>query len=113
MIASRLFGGKVVGSNPATPTRGRFNRIGPFFYFEPMHFVYILRSEVSGKYYCGESADVEDRLRRHNGGYSKSTKSGRPWISAKSIICADRSSARSLESTIKKRGIQRWLDSNG
>jgi len=45
MIASRLFGGKVVGSNPATPTRGRFNRIGPFFYFEPMHFAYILRTQ--------------------------------------------------------------------
>jgi len=28
--------------------------------------VYIIQSESSGRYYCGQSTDVERRLRQHN-----------------------------------------------
>ena len=43
------------------------------------YWVYILQSEVTKKYYIGSTGNMEDRLRRHNGGRSKSTKSGVPW----------------------------------
>lgn len=43
------------------------------------HYVYILQSESVGKYYCGETQNIEDRIERHNSGRSKSTKSGIPW----------------------------------
>jgi len=44
-----------------------------------MYFVYILQSEKDGSFYTGQTADVEDRLRRHNEGRSKYTSSKRPW----------------------------------
>jgi len=31
-----------------------------------MHFVYILQSEKTGKYYVGQTEDVQARLARHN-----------------------------------------------
>jgi putative endonuclease len=43
------------------------------------YWVYILKSEVTGKYYIGSTGDINDRLRRHNSGRSKYTKSGIPW----------------------------------
>ena len=44
-----------------------------------MHYVYILFSEKLNRYYIGSSADIEERVLRHNAGATKSTKSGRPW----------------------------------
>jgi putative endonuclease len=78
-----------------------------------MHFVYILYSDTKKKYYCGESADIEDRLRRHNAGFSKSTKSGVPWALVRAIPMLNRSEAVKLERQIKKRGISRWLEAQG
>jgi len=45
-----------------------------------MFYCYILQSSVSGKFYIGSTANPEDRVRRHNSGYSKATKAGIPWI---------------------------------
>ncbi|MBS1703294.1 MAG: GIY-YIG nuclease family protein [Armatimonadetes bacterium] len=45
-----------------------------------MFFVYILWSESRQRFYMGHSADLEDRLTRHNEGRSKATKPGVPWI---------------------------------
>ena len=42
-------------------------------------YVYILHSKKSGRYYIGQTNNLEDRLRRHNAGYVKSTKAFRPW----------------------------------
>ncbi|WP_082830752.1 GIY-YIG nuclease family protein [Cochleicola gelatinilyticus] len=76
------------------------------------HLVYILYSSSISQYYCGETSNIEDRLLRHNGGRSKSTKRGIPWVLIRTIDCIDRSDARILESRIKKRGISRWLEAN-
>ncbi len=43
------------------------------------HFVYILYSKSRDRFYIGSSADIEQRLLRHNAGATPSTKSGRPW----------------------------------
>jgi putative endonuclease len=44
-----------------------------------VYFVYVLRSEITGRRYVGACHDIEERLRRHNCGESKSTKHGAPW----------------------------------
>jgi len=44
-----------------------------------LFFTYILESEVDGSFYIGQTNLVEDRLNRHNKGYSKSTSHKRPW----------------------------------
>ena len=81
-----------------------------FLIFEPMHFVYILFSKTTNRYYCGETADLSDRLKRHNGGRSKSTKAGIPWDMVKTFEVENRSEARILERRIKSRGIERFLN---
>jgi putative endonuclease len=44
-----------------------------------MYYVYILQSELTGRYYIGSTGNPEDRLLRHNSGRSQATKSGLPW----------------------------------
>jgi len=76
-------------------------------------FVYIIQSESSGRFYCGQSTDVERRLRQHNDpGYclSKTTKRLEgPWKHLWSRECSDRGEATRLERRIKKRGIERFF----
>ena len=44
-----------------------------------MHTVYILLSEKLNIYYVGSTANMEDRIKRHNQGRSKFKKTGVPW----------------------------------
>jgi putative endonuclease len=44
-----------------------------------MYHVYVLRSTVTGRLYTGSTADIQDRLRRHNAGECKATRHGVPW----------------------------------
>ena len=46
---------------------------------KPMYYVYILKSEVSGRLYRGSCKDLRNRVENHNGGKVKSTKIGKPW----------------------------------
>jgi len=76
-------------------------------------YVYILQSESTGCYYCGQTNNLERRCREHNDPayfQSKTTKrfTG-PWRLVWSGQFADRVAAMSKESTIKKRGIGRFL----
>jgi hypothetical protein len=38
------------------------------------------RSSKTGRRYVGSCENVDERLRRHNAGYSKATRHGVPWI---------------------------------
>ncbi|RYZ52055.1 MAG: GIY-YIG nuclease family protein [Chitinophagaceae bacterium] len=73
------------------------------------YYTYILKSESTGKFYCGQTDNLEQRLQRHNEGNVKSTKFGRPWVMHFQVLCESRSEAMLLEKTIKRRGITRWL----
>ena len=42
-------------------------------------FVYVIRSEVDGRFYVGMTGDLERRLKEHNSGKTRSTKGYRPW----------------------------------
>jgi len=44
-----------------------------------MFWVYILQSELVGTHYYGHTSDLVERLKRHNLGKVRYTKSKRPW----------------------------------
>jgi putative endonuclease len=44
-----------------------------------MFHVYVLRSGTTGRRYVGSCENVDERVRRHNAGHSKSTRHGIPW----------------------------------
>ena len=45
----------------------------------PKHFVYVLRSQASGRLYVGLTSNVQRRLAAHNAGQNRSTVRQRPW----------------------------------
>lgn len=73
------------------------------------HFVYILKSDTSGRYYTGMSNDPEVRLKHHNLGMNASTKHGIPWKRVWVSIAMPKSAALQLEKKVKKRGAARFL----
>jgi putative endonuclease len=73
------------------------------------YIVYILKSDKTGRFYCGQTKNLADRLIRHNAGRNKSTKTGIPWILIWETEVASHAEAVRLEMKIKKRGIQRFL----
>lgn len=44
-----------------------------------MYYTYILRSVNYNKFYVGSTEDLKERLKDHNSGKSKFTKSYLPW----------------------------------
>ena len=83
---------EVVGSNPAGPIAKDVIK---------MYYVYVLRSFTSGIRYVGSCADPNERLRRHNAGHSKATRSGKPWVMVHSEPFATRAEAMSRERYLK------------
>ncbi len=74
--------------------------------------VYILFSEISSKYYVGQTADIIKRLKRHNQGLVRSTKGSIPWKLVLQIEVSNRFEAIVYEWKIKKRGAKRYLEDN-
>ena len=74
--------------------------------------VYILFSEKSSRYYVGQTADIDKRLKRHNQGLVRSTKGSIPWKLVLQLEVTNRSEALVLERKIKKRGAKRYLKDN-
>jgi len=81
------------------------------------YWVYIIESETSGRFYCGQSSNVEQRLRQHNDPEYRLSKTTKrfpgPWKLIWTQSCRDRSEAIRLERNIKKRGISRFLSAAG
>jgi len=81
------------------------------------HWVYVIQSETSGRYYCGQSGNVEQRLRQHNDPEYQLSKTTKrfcgPWKLIWTESCPNRSEATRLERKIKKRGIARYLQATG
>jgi putative endonuclease len=78
--------------------------------------VYILQSESSGRYYCGQTNNLDLRMIEHNEPNYTGTKTTKrfkgPWRLVWKKKCTTRSSAMKLERIIKKRGIERFLKGN-
>ena len=66
-----------------------------------MYYTYILQSISSGKLYIGQTQNLQLRLEKHNKGYNKSTKSGRPWKIIFSVSFETRKKAMKLERKLK------------
>lgn len=66
-----------------------------------MHYVYILQSERDGKFYVGETQDVEERLKYHNGGKVISTRHRRPMKLVGYEVYTTKAEARKCEIYIK------------
>ncbi len=65
-------------------------------------YVYILYSTYLDRYYIGHTQNIEDRLRRHNGSGSKSTKKANDWnLVYKEKFCS-RAAAMRRELEIKR-----------
>jgi len=65
------------------------------------YHVYILKSVNKKTYYIGQTNSLIERVREHNAGKSKSTKSGAPWELVCSEECRNRSEAMKLEKKLK------------
>ncbi len=67
-----------------------------------MFYTYILKSLKTGKHYIGSTDDLIGRLKRHNSGRNKSTKSGIPWIMIYQESFATKQEAYRREMQIKR-----------
>ncbi len=73
-----------------------------------MYYVYILQSTLTDRRHVGSTHDMQLRLAHHNDGWSRSTKSGRPWRIVYTEEHPDRSSAIRREFEIKRRKSRRY-----
>ena len=93
---------EVIGSTPICSTQRNRREAKQFVsLFFMVYFVYILYSTNTKRFYYGQTQDLDARLKKHNQGYVRSTKSGLPWkiVAYKSID--SRRSAIELESKLK------------
>jgi putative endonuclease len=44
-----------------------------------MYYIYLLKSEKTGKFYIGSTGDLKKRFYQHNQGLNIATKAGVPW----------------------------------
>ncbi len=75
--------------------------------------VYIIQSQLHGRYYIGMSNDPDRRLQAHNLGLNTSTKHGAPWTQVWQSASLSKKQAASLELEIKRRGAKRFLQGKG
>ena len=78
-----------------------------------MYFVYLLVG-IENRYYIGCTADVVERLERHNKGSVFSTKAYRPWKVLSFVQCDSMKNAlkieRYLKSLKKRDAVLSWLE---
>ena len=76
-----------------------------------MPCTYILYSQSSTKFYVGSSRNESAviRLKSHNAGKTKSTKSGRPWVVAHEEEFATYKEARQRENFLKMGQGRKWI----
>ena len=77
-----------------------------------MYTTYILKSKKDNKYYFGSTSDVNKRLKEHNSGKVKSTKSRIPFVLHYFEEYKTRSQAMKRERYFKKRSGNRFLKDN-
>ena len=74
--------------------------------------VYVLRSLMHGTIYVGMATDIQNRLKEHNNGKSKFTKSYMPWEIIYSEIAGDSKVARKREKYLKSAAGKNFLKKN-
>ncbi|MFA4989286.1 MAG: GIY-YIG nuclease family protein [Candidatus Omnitrophota bacterium] len=74
-----------------------------------MHYVYALRSIKDNRIYIGITKDLENRIKEHNSGKTKSTKFYKPWILFYSEKSISRNFAREREKELKSGSGREYL----
>ena len=74
-----------------------------------MFYNYILQSEKNKILYVGYTTDLRRRLKEHNQGLDKSTKTYRPWKLIYYEACLDEDYAKRRENYLKTSQGQRLL----
>ena len=75
-------------------------------------WVYILKSDRTGRYYIGHTGDVDARLEYHNAGRVASTKAYRPWTVAYTDAFETKAQACRRERELKSKKSRTWLEEN-
>ena len=73
-------------------------------------FVYVIQSTVDGTFYVGHTHDVASRLIHHNDGWTKSTKSGRPWKLVYREVHGSKGEAMIREKQIKSMKSRQFIE---
>ncbi len=66
-----------------------------------MMVVYAIKSQIRNYIYVGMTSNLNERLRRHNKGYERTTKPYRPFELISSEVFATRAEARIKEMYLK------------
>ena len=76
-----------------------------------MAITYVLRSKKNEKFYIGSSRfnDPDKRLKSHNAGKVRSTKSGRPWYIVHIEYFETYTEARKRENFLKSGVGRKWI----
>ncbi|WP_395085375.1 GIY-YIG nuclease family protein [Gracilimonas sp.] len=76
-----------------------------------MYQTYIIYSQSKDRYYIGSTGvGVETRVERHNEGWSRSTKSGRPWVIKYIKSFVTKSEALKWENHIKRQKSRVYIE---
>ncbi|RJR16934.1 MAG: GIY-YIG nuclease family protein [Nitrospiraceae bacterium] len=74
-----------------------------------MYYVYIIKSNKDGPFYIGQCEELDERVRRHNRGYTKSTKAKIPWHIVYYEVYINRCDAIRREIQIKKQKSRKYI----
>jgi putative endonuclease len=74
------------------------------------YFVYILQSEQDGSYYIGHTADLKERIQRHNQGRSLYTRLKIPWKLIYHEVYGSRVEAMRREKEIKSTKSKKYIE---
>jgi putative endonuclease len=89
---------------PALPPKEdwrRYQKLITAFFIMETFFVYILLSKKTGKFYIGQTNNIENRLMKHNSGLNRSTKAGIPWELYCYRQCKTRTESMAFERKLK------------
>jgi putative endonuclease len=74
------------------------------------YYVYILCSEKDTSFYIGHTADLDERVQRHNHGKSLYTKAKAPWKLIYQEVFNTRSEAMKREQEIKRKKNKAYIE---
>lgn len=85
------------------------DRVAPIK-FMAEHYVYILKSEVDGKLYIGNTCNIRSRILKHNNGRVKSTKWRRPLTLVHAEKLRNRKEAMQRERYLKSLKSHKYIE---
>jgi len=74
-----------------------------------MNYVYVLKSIKDNKLYIGSTSDIAKRIKSHNSGKVRSTKSRRPLELVYTESCNSVTASRKRENFLKSGQGRKWL----